>query len=301
MKTIHSTLGGLVAVLVFTLCWGTTGRLAAQPGARNFLFYNSANGEGAIGVIHGGKFSTTATFPPGAFARGWTHITDVPLSGGSMLFYNETTREGAVGTLTSSGFVTKKTYAAGAFGAWTHLVGMPSGQVLFYNVDTGAAAAGFDPTRRLYDRGAFATGWTHLAPSEPDRVLFYNASNGSGAIGFDPTRTVYQPGAFTVGWTHVVPSFSASGSSRLLFYKSSDRSGVLARLSNGALSTEKQFGPNAFGSWTHIAGYEDGFLFYDASSGAGAVAEIRGGSFITTMTYPAGAFGRWTHIVSAGR
>ena len=92
----------------------------------------------------------------------------------------------------------------------------------------------------------------------------------------------------------------ASGAGRFLFYKSTDRSGVLAHLSDGALITDKQFGANAFGSWTHIVGYQDGFLFYDASSGAGALAQVRGSSFVTTMTYPAGAFARWTHLVSAG-
>lgn len=94
----------------------------------SILFYNSADGSGAIGklvpnIVSGATaFQTDTTYPAGSFTRGWTHVVPAGKSN-KVLFYNGSTGEGAVGEISDSRFKTTKTYSKNAFArGWTHVV-----------------------------------------------------------------------------------------------------------------------------------------------------------------------------------
>jgi N,N-dimethylformamidase beta subunit-like protein len=301
----------------------------------SILFYNKRTGAGAIGVVNKGKFVTKGTYGADAFARDWTHIADVPLSGGSMLFYNKNTGSGAVGRLvpafarmadvplssggkfnknTGSGAVggllpdsfandkTKRLFSEHSFDNWTHVVGVlwhGHGRLLFYNADTGAGAIGFDPTEQSYAAGSFSPGWTHIIPGRSSwRVLFYNSESGAAALDFDPSIEAFGKGAFSHGWTHIANSPLKSGQDALLFYNASTRSGAIGVLGADGFKTIRTYAAGAFSEWTHVIGLDSGFLFIHAGTGAGALGEINGVDFVTTKSYPAGEFSQgWTHIV----
>jgi hypothetical protein len=268
----------------------------------SILFYNAGSGAGAIGVVNEGEFVTRRTYGADAFARNWTHIADVPLSGGSMLFYNKNTGTGAVGRLLPDSFATTKGFPEHSFASWTHVIGVlwhGHGRLLFYNADTGAGAVGFDPTEQSYAVGSFTRGWTHIIPGRSSwRVLFYNSVSGAAALDFDPSIEAFGEGAFSKGWTHIANSPLESGQDALLFYNASTRSSAIGVLGADGFKTIRTYAAGAFSEWTHVIGLDSGFLFIHSGTGAAALGEINGADFVTTKSYPAGSFSQgWTHIV----
>src|SRR4051812_9914101 len=229
---------------------------------QTIFFYNPADGSAAIGEIAARDFHTHYVYPAGVFARGWSLIGDIPLSGGRLLFYAAQTRSAVVGRLTASSFTGEKSYPADSFGSWTHVAPVRRdglGRLLFYDSRTGAAAVGFDPTEASYGAGAFGT-WTHIVPGpRSERVLFYNGVTGAGAVDFDPTTQVFEEGAFGKEWTAIAAAPASNGEDVLVFYNSSDRSGALGRLGSNGFRTVAAYGPGTFGEWTHLVGLDDGF------------------------------------------
>jgi hypothetical protein len=267
---------------------------------QTFFFYDPVDGSAAIGEIVAREFHTHYAYPAGAFARGWALISDIPLSGGRLLFYDAQKRSAVVGRLTASSFTGEKTYPADSFGSWTHVAAVRRdghGTLLFYDSRTGAAAVGFDPTVARYGAGAFGT-WTHIVPGlRSERVLFYNGATGAGAVGFDPSTQTFGEGVFGKGWTAIASAPASNGEDVLVFYNASDRSGALGRLGSGGFRTVATYGPGAFGAWTHLVGFDDGFLFVDKATGAAALAEIHDEQVVTVKTWPPDAFKRgWGYI-----
>jgi hypothetical protein len=267
-----------------------------------FFFYDENDGSAAIGEIRDQSFLTHYSYPAGGFKKHWSAVTDMPLAGGRLLFYDLQTESGVVGLLTPEEFQGEKSYEAGSFGSWTHIAGVRVdgyGRLLFYNSATGAAAVGFDPTIITYAPGQFSPGWSHIVPSlSSDRILFYNAQTGSGAVGFDPPQQVFAPGSFAENWSQIAAAPAVDGEDVLVFYKKGDRSGALGRLGTGGFHTVSTYGPNSFGEWTHLVGFQDGFFFYDGASGAAALAVIDDEQIVTVKLWGQDSFKRgWTHIL----
>ncbi|MFB7360337.1 N,N-dimethylformamidase beta subunit family domain-containing protein [Streptomyces gardneri] len=265
------------------------------------LFYNDANGAGAIGVLGPDSFTTLHSYGPGGFATTWTHVAEIPGKGGKVLFYDADEGSAAVGHLTPDNFVTTHSYGSGSFGSWTHIVGATRDEhitALFYNSRTGAAALGFDPTVQSFPEGSFSTGWTAAVTGRrSQRVLFYNAETGAGALDFAPSTVVWGAGSFSTGWTDVAVGPSTNGQDALFFYNSVDQSGAVGLLGPDGFTTIRSWGPGTFGKWTLVAGTNAGWLFYNAHTGAAAIGTLRDGSFAINRTYPAGSFSTgWSHI-----
>jgi hypothetical protein len=268
----------------------------------SILFYNAGTGTGAIGIVNEGEFLTKRTYGVRAFSTNWTHIADVPLSGGSVLFYNQASGSGAVGQLLPDTFATTDSFGEGSFSDWTHVVGVlwnGHGRLLFYNANTGAGAIGFNPSEQLFAPDSFSRGWTHILTGRRSwRVLFYNSTTGAGALDFDPSSEVFGGGAFSKGWTHLANSPLDTGGDALLFYNANLGSGAIGVLDADGFRTVRTYAAGAFSEWTHVIGLESGFLFIHSKTGAGAIAELNGLDLITTKSYPAGSFSAgWTHIV----
>lgn len=90
------------------------------------LFYNSADGSGALGrfVGHGNdkRFETTKPIKKGGFSSGWTHAVSAPGSN-KILFYQSQTGLAALGELSNGQFSTIRKYDKNVFGpGWTHVV-----------------------------------------------------------------------------------------------------------------------------------------------------------------------------------
>lgn len=97
-------------------------------GDSDILFYNSADGSGAIGRLappltaRATTFRTNTVIPAGSFARGWTHIVAAERSN-KFLFYKGGTGEGAIGKISNGRFETIKIYPKNSFAkGWTHIV-----------------------------------------------------------------------------------------------------------------------------------------------------------------------------------
>jgi hypothetical protein len=267
---------------------------------QTFFFYDPGDGSAAIGDITDREFSTHRSYPAGAFAPGWTIISDIPASGGRLLFYDAGKRSAVVGRLTDAAFVGEKAYAADSFGSWTHISPVrrdTHARLLFYDARTGAAAVGFDPTIKEYGQGAFGT-WTHIVPSlRSDRVLFYNSGTGAGAVGFDPPEQNFPDGAFGKGWKLIASAPANNGEDVLVFYRASDRSGALGRLGTGGFRTVVTYAAGTLGTWTHLVGFDQGFFFLDKDTGAAALAEIHDEQIVTVKTWPTGAFKKgWGYV-----
>lgn len=85
-----------------------------EAGGGKLLFYNRANGAGALGTVNRDGFQTAKAFPEGAFKKGWTIVA----AGGSMLFYNAGDGSAAIGF-----DPTVREFPAGSFSIkWTNLV-----------------------------------------------------------------------------------------------------------------------------------------------------------------------------------
>lgn len=136
------------------------------------LFYNAANGRGAISEwfyngppipqtfsIPNNDIRTLVSYKSGDFTTGWTHVIS-PVDNGKFLFYNQLTGAGALGILTQAGFETTATFSDFATG-WTNIV-ILGDSIVFYNASNGAGAIGFNPTVKIFPAGTFSTGWTHL-------------------------------------------------------------------------------------------------------------------------------------------
>jgi hypothetical protein len=104
---------------------------------RILLFYDPAQGKGAIGTLDANAFTTTKELPAGSFSQ-WTHVV---ASGPTVLCYNQRNGVAAFGTLTPTGFTTDLELHPGSFGTWTNIVPTAAGW-LFYDRYTGAAAVG---------------------------------------------------------------------------------------------------------------------------------------------------------------
>lgn len=191
---------------------------------RTILFYRASTGEGSIVHDH----VTVEVFPPGSFARGWTHIAPIRARPDLALFYNAKTGAGAItqwhykpGSSVPS-IRTIKSYPEGLFkagtpypkpsipthfGLWSTVTSFDGNKILFYNRLTGAGAIGQVKNEdfALLDKLSFRTGWSHVAGFAQEDLLFYDKRDGSAAVGFNPTSKVYDPGAFNAGWTHIVP------------------------------------------------------------------------------------------------
>lgn len=79
------------------------------------LFYNKANGAGAVGELSTSGFSGLESYPAGSFAPGWTHIAS---HGKTVMFYN-----GGDGSAALGFNPTRKVYPPGSFkSGWTRIV-----------------------------------------------------------------------------------------------------------------------------------------------------------------------------------
>lgn len=331
-KTSVRVLAALCCLVMSTLANTQTGRSprlaplgrhaydasASSCNGNSILFYNADTGEGAIGKVSADGFRTTKTYPPGAFAKAWTHAVRVDALN-SILFYKQSTGDAAVGNLMNGEFKTNQTYNNFARG-WTNILyaGLHgTGSLpLFYNAANGTGALGFSPSEREYPKGAFASGWTHIVWNDSG-ILFYNTYDGSGAVAVPfaskpqsphivddiKTTKTFPAGAFSTDWTHVV----ATGSS-VLFYNYADGAGAVGRLTPSSVGgangfvTDKTYAPKQFAPhWTHAVGAAEGLiLFYNSSSGEGAVGQIAGNQFVTSKVYPKDAFAHgFTHLVCA--
>jgi len=264
------------------------------------FFYNSTNGAGAIGDLSLDGLTTVHGFPANTFPKGWTHVAELPGTGGRMLFYQAATHEAAVGELEPATFMPVKAYPPD-IGAWTHLVGTlvaghPS--TLFYNAVTGAAAVGFDPPEALFP---FTSGWTHVVSGRRSwRVLFYDATTGAGTLDFRPSTPTSAAGSFAAGSTHLAVGPCVEGRDSLLFYNGDTGAGTLGLLGEDGLSTVWKWSPGGLGAWTLVVGTDTGFLFYHAATGAAAVGALDGDILKLTRTYAPDGFARgWTHVIRA--
>jgi|SRR5712692_5813361 hypothetical protein len=179
------------------------------------LFYQTADGSGALGFAPSSKI-----YAKGAFAPGWSHIVS---NNQGTLFYDTYLGSGAITIPVASGsgpfgvpndIKTTKVFPTGDFTTdWTHVAATRS-SVLFYNYTSGAAAIGVlgssnFVTKKSFAPGDFAAGWTHVVNGGGDLLLFYNSRTGEGAIGeisggtFRTTKT-YGKDGFARGFTHVV-------------------------------------------------------------------------------------------------
>ena len=84
-----------------------------MPRETEILWYNSANGSGAIGAIDAtNSHVTLRTYSAGAFASYWNRVASV---GNRILWYDSTNGSGAIGTIdTSNNHVTLRTYPSGS-------------------------------------------------------------------------------------------------------------------------------------------------------------------------------------------
>lgn len=71
-----------------------------SPDEDAVLFYNSANGAGALGRLTKGGFVEAVPYAKGSFSKGWTHIVG---RGAFVLFYNAVTGAIAVGQISHTG------------------------------------------------------------------------------------------------------------------------------------------------------------------------------------------------------
>lgn len=280
----------------------------------NLLFYNAKTGEGAVGKVTSSGFTTTKTYPTGAFAKNWTLVAPVA-SFGSILLYQSSSGSGAVGTLRSSGFITTQTYSDLSPG-WSNILYVGMDRLpFFYNSSDGSGALGYAPTQRPYAAGDFSPGWTHIVWTNSG-VLFYDTNEGSGAVVVPvssgsagplhpnndlKTTKTFPSGAFLKDWTHV-----AATASRILFYNYATGAGAIGRLtpsSPGSASdfvTDMSYDPGQFAPhWTHVVSAgADLVFFYNATTGEGAIGQINGSRLTTTRVYPRGSFARgFTHVV----
>lgn len=97
--------------------------LVATP--TEFLFYNSADGSGAIGRFVGNgddlRFETTQNLAKGSFSSHWSDVVATP-EGNTIVFYQEATGLAALGELSNGQFKTTRQFAKDEFGAgWTHV------------------------------------------------------------------------------------------------------------------------------------------------------------------------------------
>ena len=239
----------------------------------SLLFYNSATGIWAEGVLDHGSFWSTASYT--GLSPGWTNILDAGLSYGKFypLFYNAANGSGAIGYSP-----TIRSYPSGSFSlGWTNIVNGTSG-LLFYDARTGAGAVAVQ-----VDSGPMPPWGLHR---------------------IDKIKTVksYAPGSFSTSWTHVV-----SDGSNILFYNSVNGRASLGNLVPNVISgtattyqTYKSYPAGSFGTWTHIVPAGHRFFFYNSYTGAGALGQIVNNLFTTTAIYPPNTFSvGWSHIVAA--
>ncbi|MEV1203296.1 hypothetical protein [Microbispora rosea] len=322
MNTRKRVLAIVLAVLAALAFAGTASPVGAATTTGPILWYNSANGSGAIGTIDETSNShvTLRTYPAGAFATNWTHVvtTGSVDVGVRILWYNSANGSGAIGTIdeTSNSHVTLRIYPAGTFATnWTHVVALGS-RILWYNSANGSGeigtidASNSHVTLRTYPAGTFATNWTHVATVGP-RILWYNSANGSGAIdailpshlGHDHvTLRTYPAGAFATNWTHVGTALGVPN--RILWYNSANGSGAIGKIDEPSNShvTLRTYPAGAFAPhWTHVVYVGNLILWYNSANGSaaiGTVDAIKG--HVTLRTYPAGAFAtNWTHVAAA--
>jgi Trypsin-like peptidase domain len=258
------------------------------------LFYNAANGEGAVSRIDpAGNY----TFVSGisGFPTVWTHI--VGTRNGSLLFYSPSNGVGATATLNALGYSFVSSLSG--FGLWTHITAANAGSVLFYNADTGVGA-----TSRIDNSGqyalvgglsGFATGWTHIVGTSNGSVLFYNASTGLGATARIDTFGNYAFVGSLPGfgqWTHI----TAANDGSLLFYNAATGEGATSRIDAAGNYTFVGGVSGLATGWSHVVGTSNGsVLFYNAATRTGATATIDSAgnyAFVGSLS----GFAPWSHI-----
>uniref|UniRef100_UPI003F496743 hypothetical protein n=1 Tax=Nonomuraea sp. CA-252377 TaxID=3240003 RepID=UPI003F496743 len=85
----------------------------------------------------------------------------------------------------------------------------------------------------------------------------------------------------------------------VLFYWASKGRGATGKIdSDGTFRTQKVFGDNSFGLWTHVVSSQQGrVLFYNRENRGGATGRVDAdGGFATLKVFPHGSFGQWTDI-----
>jgi hypothetical protein len=262
------------------------------------FFYNSANGAGATGDLSSDGLTVVHDFPAGTFRKGWTHVTELPGTGGQVLFYQAPTHEVAVGEMEPETFMPVKSNTRD-IGAWTHIVGTlvdghPS--TLFYNAPIGVAAEGFDPPGAP---GPFRSGWTHVVSGRRSwRVLFCDAKSGDGALGFGSSAPISATRPLSPGWTHLTVGPCVEGRDSILFYDGDTGAGELGLLGEDGFSPVWKWKPKEFEAWTLVVGTDTAFLFYHAATGAAAVGVLDGDILMITRLPGTLALG-WTHITRA--
>ncbi|MEU6408354.1 hypothetical protein, partial [Microbispora sp. NPDC046933] len=94
-RTRERVLAVLLAVLAALALAGTASPVGAATTTPPILWYNSANGSGAIGTIDETSNShvTLRSYPAGAFSSHWTHVVVV---GSRILWYNSANGSGAI-------------------------------------------------------------------------------------------------------------------------------------------------------------------------------------------------------------
>jgi M6 family metalloprotease-like protein len=212
-------------------------------GATDVLFYNSRDGNAAIGQVDAaGNFTTTRNLGVGYFVPSWTHIV---FHKGYYLFYNSGTGAAVIGNFQSEGFRPYNSVLSFSTG-WTNIVSTENG-LLFYNATSGSGAVG---------------DWT-----------FVKSGTGFGTISkvnFNRLQ-LYGPGSFLTGWTHVVNT-----SNGVLFYCSANGRQVMTELqSDGSVTTRGGTEQTIAMGWSSIVSANDDILFYNSTSGDVAIGGIR--------------------------
>ncbi len=166
-----------------------------------------------------------------------------------------------------------------------------SGQVVFYNDQTGKSAIGrVDASGNYGDLKAYtswSTGWDQIVPLGQGYVFFYESSSGLttlGRVATDGTYTDVQS-SFTLGggWTHIAPA----GNNRIVYYKAGTSTGGTARVNlDGSISILKVY-TTLYTYWTNITGLDNGVvLFYARDTGIlTALSLDNDGSIINQKQY----------------
>jgi hypothetical protein len=261
---------------------GTAGCLVvAKPGG-NMGFRPFVDGRaGPLDNGIGGKY---------VFAHIFTHLAGV---GNVLAKYDRERGTVTYERLADACYPAAEDGQSGFGKTWTHIVGIATNVLFFYDTANGAWAGGrLGPTgvddEIGFEQGAsgnFGADWTHVVAAGR-RVLFYHRSSGLGqtaSVDDLGGLTQGQSYPFGAGWTHVAGTRNAG----LLCYNRTTGKGMTGRLD--AEARWSRYARNIdFGTgWTHVTGAgARSLLFYNKRTGKGVGGYLTdAGQWRKTTTY----------------
>jgi hypothetical protein len=278
--------------------------------SQSLLFYNSANGNVATGILS--SSGTYVNIETGTFAPNWTHIVSVKgkpkadYSGYNniLLFYRSSDGYTWIGQLDDTPAYSdlgEPNYPPGP--GWTHIVAGSNDIVLFYDSTGGRIMLG-----RLDAVGAFAPlsaipappGYTSVVAGVNNVFLFYRMDTGAAAtaqleapanhLGALKTITGLAP-----GWTNI----AAGLNNVLLFFKSTPGNAMSVKLNDdGSLGIlHNPLWGARLGYTSIVAGFRNRtVLYYYLPDGNFSTATLDENGNNENLTSGALSSG-WTHIV----